>query len=538
MYVKEACIVNLGVIKSAEINFQFDDTSNPKPILLVGPNGSGKTLFLASIVNSIVEIINSLHSENYQFMSSDYIRDDSDYMWRQIEFTTNDFFHSLVLHSPKTHESSFQFYNEIIKKTYDDMTEGEVSKNYLDSTSGHSIQSSFFSNCILYLPVNRFEHPLWLTQNWESQKSQSIQMVNGKNIQNESYSIIEYSSLKKNKAWVASVLNNQIKVSPDIHKLVRNLDNEIASGTGTIKENILSRNDDYLFDYSQLSSGETMIVNIFLSILRKFGLHDRNTRISDISGIVMVDEIDLHLHTSYQYQNLPNMMKLFPSIQFIVTTHSPFFILGMEEVFGSDGFCVYEFPSGCQISAEDFGEFKDVFQSIKKTDRFKKEIEDAKKPVLILEGKTDKKYLLKAAELLEKKDMISKVELKDAGGFPGLDSIWNRWKNDSIRMILLYDCDCERDDKTDSVFRKNLPKQEEHPVKKGIENLFMREILDKAAQNVDKEKIEDLVNCKNGKLGKKEYICNWICKNGTEEDFKHFENAFNILEEALLYFKN
>ena len=104
-------------------------------------------------------------------------------------------------------------------------------------------------------------------------------------------------------------------------------------------------------------------------------------------------------------------------------------------------------------------------------------------------------------------------------------------------MILLYDCDCERDDKTDSVFRKNLPKQEGHPIKKGIENLFIREILDNAAQNVGKEKIEDLVNRKNGKLGKKEYICDWICENGTEEDFKHFESAFNILEEALLYFK-
>ena len=129
-----------------------------------------------------------------------------------------------------------------------------------------------------------------------------------------------------------------------------------------------------------------MIVNIFFSILRKFSSYKRNTRISDISGIVMVDEIDLHLHTSYQYQNLPKLIKLFPSIQFIVTTPSPFFVLGMEEVFGSDGFCVHEFPSGCQIDAEDFSEFRSAFQSMKKTDRFKKEIEDAKKPVLILEA--------------------------------------------------------------------------------------------------------------------------------------------------------
>ena len=108
-----------------------------------------------------------------------------------------------------------------------------------------------------------------------------------------------------------------------------------------------------------------MVVNICVSILRIFGLHERNTRISDISGIVMVDEIELHLHTSYQYQNLPELIKLFPSIQLIVTTHSPFFVLGMEEVFETDGFDIYEFPFGCQISAEDFGEFRSAFQYMK-----------------------------------------------------------------------------------------------------------------------------------------------------------------------------
>ena len=255
-----------------------------------------------------------------------------------------------------------------------------------------------------------------------------------------------------------------------------------------------------------------MIVNIFFSILRRFGSYERNTRISDISGIVMVDEIDLHLHTSYQYQNLPKLMKLFPSIQFIVTTHSPFFVLGMEEVFGSDGFCVYEFPLGCQISAEYFGEFEDAFQSMKRTDRFKKEIKDAQEPIVILEGETDKKYLLKASELLGKEDVIRRIELKCGNGFPSLDSIWKRWRKDSIRMILLYDCDCERDDRTDSVVIKNIPKQEGHPIEKGIENLFARKILDEAALKVDKDRIEDLVNYKNGKLGKKVCVCDGYAK--------------------------
>ena len=542
MYVKKARTVNLGVIKSAEIDFQLDDAGNPKPVLLVGPNGSGKTLFLASIVDSLIEAINSFHSADHQhqFMSPDYIRESADYVWRQIEFTTEHIFHSLVLNSPKTSESSFKFDDEIIQNAYDEIVEGDTSINSRNLVSGQDVQSAFFNNCMLYLPVGRFENPIWL-KDWESQKSQSIQMRDGKSIQNSIYSIIEYSSLEKNKQWMTNVLNNQIQISPYIHKFVRNLENEIALGKGILEENILSRSDDYLIDCFQLSSGESMVVNICVSILRRFGSHGKNTRMSDISGIVMIDEIDLHLHTSYQYQNLPELMKLFPSIQFIVTTHSPFFVLGMEEVFGPDGFDVYEFPLGCQISAEDFGEFRSAFQSIKNTDKFKKEIRDAQKPVVVLEGETDKKYLLKAAEFLGKEDAIRKVELKCGEGFSGLDSIWNKWKDDSIRMILLYDCDCERDDKTDSVVIRNIPKQGEHPINKGIENLFSKETLDKAAQGVDRGKIEDLITRQGkhkGKLGKKVAICNWICENGTEDDFKYFEVVFSILEDALRFFKD
>ena len=252
MYVKKARTVNLGVIKSAEIDFQFDDAGNPKPVLLVGPNGSGKTLFLASIVNSLIEAINSFYSADHQhqFMSPDYIRESADYVWRQVEFTTEHLFHSLVLNSPKTSESSFEFDDKTIQNAYDEIVEGDTSINSRDLVSGPDVQSAFFDNCMLYLPVSRFERPIWL-KDWESQKSQSIQMRDGSTIQDPRYSIIEYSSLEKNKQWMASVLNNQIQISPDIHKFVRNRGNEIASGKGILEENILSRSDDYLIDCFQ-----------------------------------------------------------------------------------------------------------------------------------------------------------------------------------------------------------------------------------------------------------------------------------------------
>lgn len=39
-------------------------------------------------------------------------------------------------------------------------------------------------------------------------------------------------------------------------------------------------------------------------------------------GIVLIDEIDLHLHPSWQAVILPVLLNTFPNLQFIVTTHS------------------------------------------------------------------------------------------------------------------------------------------------------------------------------------------------------------------------
>ena len=206
-YVKKARIMNLGAIKSTEINFQFDDAGNPKPTLLVGPNGSGKTVFLASIVNSLTETINYLYSDHqHKFMSSEYIGYNADYAWQQVEFTTGHSFLSLALHSPKTSESPLQFNDEVMKEAYDEIGEGATSRNYWDFVTDSSIQSDFFDNCMLYLPVNRFEDPAWLIKNWESQKSQYVQVRDGGNIKDPRHNIIEYSSLQKNKQWVRSVL--------------------------------------------------------------------------------------------------------------------------------------------------------------------------------------------------------------------------------------------------------------------------------------------------------------------------------------------
>ncbi|WP_428150912.1 AAA family ATPase [Brevundimonas sp.] len=47
------------------------------------------------------------------------------------------------------------------------------------------------------------------------------------------------------------------------------------------------------------------------------------TKLSDISGIVLVDEIDLHLHPAWQREVVPRLSSAFPKLQFVFSSHSP-----------------------------------------------------------------------------------------------------------------------------------------------------------------------------------------------------------------------
>ena len=66
-------------------------------------------------------------------------------------------------------------------------------------------------------------------------------------------------------------------------------------------------------------------------------------------------------YTSMKF--FPSLMRMFPKVQFIVTTHSPLFVLGMDNVFGEDGFALYRLPQGQQISPEEFSEFGECVSS-------------------------------------------------------------------------------------------------------------------------------------------------------------------------------
>ncbi len=76
---------------------------------------------------------------------------------------------------------------------------------------------------------------------------------------------------------------------------------------------------------SQLSDGERGILALVLDLTRRLVQANPNFTdpASDAEAVVLIDEIDLHLHPKWQRQIIQKLTKTFPRCQFIATTHSP-----------------------------------------------------------------------------------------------------------------------------------------------------------------------------------------------------------------------
>lgn len=95
----------------------------------------------------------------------------------------------------------------------------------------------------------------------------------------------------------------------------------------------------------QLSAGEQMVLLLVGDIARRLAI--ANPGLEDAlqgKGIVLIDEIELHLHPQWQREVLPALQRTFPKLQFIVTTHSPQVLSNVERenVFILEDFNVVE----------------------------------------------------------------------------------------------------------------------------------------------------------------------------------------------------
>ena len=81
----------------------------------------------------------------------------------------------------------------------------------------------------------------------------------------------------------------------------------------------------------QLSSGERAYLILLADLARRLQVVKPDARLAEIAGVVLIDEIELNLHPTWQRLIVPTLVRVFASCQFIVTTHSPQ-VLGEIEV--------------------------------------------------------------------------------------------------------------------------------------------------------------------------------------------------------------
>ena len=84
------------------------------------------------------------------------------------------------------------------------------------------------------------------------------------------------------------------------------------------------------FDFNTMSSGYAAIFEIINDLIIRMEAKSGLRTEFDMEGIVLVDEIETHLHLELQKKILPVLTTLFPNIQFIITTHSPFILSSLD----------------------------------------------------------------------------------------------------------------------------------------------------------------------------------------------------------------
>ena len=595
IYFKNLEVENFGPLDRLNIDFGFHENGDPKPLILVGLNGSGKSIVLAHLINSLTAIQQEEFEDSdiskgrvYKLRSPIYIKDTRDYAFSNIEFTDGISVTDWQLKTTKKIFEEKLGYTPI-RRSWEKIPEFESSwfdTNFLQKKS--ELKNLFLDAACVYFPVNRHEEPAWLNYDDLKNKASFSDLKRMAGYSNRQ--IIQTNPLKKNQDWILDVvldraiyeaitdivpLNDQLAartptfsgannaileaINRVLGTILGNDSNSLRLGVGTRKSRQISvmRNEQsWVPNIFQLSTGEVLLLNLFLSILRDFDLStDQITSISDVKGIVVVDEVDAHLHVTYQIDVLPKLIKLFPKVQFVLTSHSPLFLIGLEKVLGRDAFDIVSLPSGEVIQVEHFSEFSEIYESFKDSKKFQTEVlnllETDTKPIVYLEGTTDIAYLQKAATFLNKLELLDAIDLRDGGGAGNLTKIFNAFDNplakDLVKnVVLLYDCDVSVQSKSNGkVHKLVIPKVDENPIAKGIENLFSNATITKVEQldprwiditSVTKRvRSQDVVEepVKSVNIDEKRNLCNWICTNGVLEDFQGFQTVFDLIESKL-----
>lgn len=116
---------------------------------------------------------------------------------------------------------------------------------------------------------------------------------------------------------------NNLSLAKEVFRV---LDSEVSFSRIDINTNdimVKTKQGEVYFEY--LSSGYKSCVYVLLGIIKEIEFRFKNPciNVGDFSGIILIDEIDVHLHPQWQESLVHALRVLFPKAQIIATTHSP-----------------------------------------------------------------------------------------------------------------------------------------------------------------------------------------------------------------------
>ena len=289
-------------------------TQKRKHLILTGKNGSGKT----SVLEAMVRYIQS-------FLGEDSIALEKIRRLQKYYFALN--------HLKDSEQNRQEFYKKSLN------SEGEELKNL---TSEIVLNSN--SNIQL---KEKYERGNFIFAYYRAQREfqvETYENIEKVELQNK-YNIVENPGAKLTKYLVdlkaTQAFTKDVKKAEKIDRWFKRFENilktifedehlELKFNDETFQFSI-HESDRESFDFNTMSSGYAAVLDIINDLIMRMEAQSGLRAEFDMEGIVLIDEIETHLHLELQKKILPVLTELFPNIQFIITTHSPFILSSLDD---------------------------------------------------------------------------------------------------------------------------------------------------------------------------------------------------------------
>ena len=273
-----------------------------KHLIITGKNGSGKTSLLDLIVDNF-GVRDSLNIEDFkEFM---YLYDVNDY--KHFDTNTKNWYYSKITSLEPV--GNILFSNDATNKNV--LMIGLPSE-HLFHVSNAPILSNIkdrYSDNLIYNPrMSVYQNML------QTMVTMRIQLLEAKDNNDEQLYI-------QSEKWF-NILNRVLHTIYEEHTI------ELKYIPKEYTYKLIINN--YEFDLNQMADGFSAFFRIVSEIMEKMDYYTNYKCDYTLPGIAFIDELETHMHISMQKMALSFLTEMFPNIQFIVTTHSPFVISSLE----------------------------------------------------------------------------------------------------------------------------------------------------------------------------------------------------------------